>query len=497
VSSAALGSCSRGMPAGWLAHAPTLLLLLLCCLRVLAFLVRRGRARTALWRCGLPERAWRPSLAWRPYAASRRNLLDRVRARCAQAPRGAYGVLLGSACVVHVGSPVLARAALALASHHKAPFYDAFKGFVGAGVFTADGEGWRAKRAAVMKAFAAAGTQPLEAAAREEAATLSEELLRELRGAEGSVSCDLLPQLQALSLRSTFRFLTSARLADARLEKAYVAAATTLRAVLPARARSLWAWLLPGPLYALLTPLGRAERTACKAAHLLAAHAVHRASSSSPLGEILEDMGCKRTSSDALHCAATLLFAGHDTQAATLAWCMLHLAEQEDVQERLGRCCEHAHAPPLLDAVLRETLRLHPPAPLVVRALHGAGGQCSLPDECGVAVWLHAVQRDASAWGADADSFTPDRWLTTDGGNGDTLRTLSDAQSAAYMPFACGPRLCPGAALATAALKVTLRHLVGCVRWVPGGGVPVDWHPSVGFTVTPAAGVPLRITRRA
>jgi hypothetical protein len=140
-------------------------------LRYVLFALRRSRAAAALRAAGLPLVAWRPALPWRLYRSSRRSLLDAVRARAAAAGHGAFGAssqplhpaspvpqrpcsssltapgaragaVVGEHAFVHVACPALARAALA-GGATKAPFYSAFKGFVGEGLFTAEGEDWR------------------------------------------------------------------------------------------------------------------------------------------------------------------------------------------------------------------------------------------------------------------------------------------------------------------------------------------------------------------
>ena len=69
---------------------------------------------------------------------------------------------------------------------------------------------------------------------------------------------------------------------------------------------------------------------------------------------------------------------------------------------------------PVLEAALRETLRLHPVAPLVVRKLttDAVGEDVTLPAGCAAGVWLHAVHRDETAW-ENPDAFALERWLTT------------------------------------------------------------------------------------
>ena len=60
-------------------------------------------------------------------------------------PGALAGAVVGEHAFVHVACPALARAALA-GGATKAPFYSAFKGFVGEGLFTAEGEDWRVPR---------------------------------------------------------------------------------------------------------------------------------------------------------------------------------------------------------------------------------------------------------------------------------------------------------------------------------------------------------------
>ena len=510
-------------------------------LRVLLFARARARAAQSLRACGLSATYWRPRLgAWlrAPYSSSPRNLQQAVRARCALAAGGlnAYGaprllraplaatrvavasslarlpragVVMADTPIVHIACPKLAREALSAGASHKAPLYDAFTAFVGSdALFTSEGALWKAQRSGVTRALARAGTSAMEEGAAREAASV----LARLFPANSSalhLEVDMQPFLQRITLRSTFGFLTGTLLEaegeDEALVSRYLAAAAVLRAGLPAKTRSA-AWrLLPPLLYRSCTPLGRAERRAVTAAHALSRRALACAGPASPLAHALQLSkigGESRAACESadLHCAATLLFAGHDTQSATLSWALLRLGEPGAgvrVQEGIRRECAEGGGGgrPLLDAAIKETLRLHPPAPLVMRIMpSGADCPAGLPERGAAAVWLHSVQRDAGAWGGDADAFRPERWLEADGR---TPATMTEAQAEAYMPFAAGARLCPGAVLAQAGLRAGLAVLVGGMSWRIGGGGGGEGHlhPSTGFTVTPAQGVRLRLTR--
>ena len=119
-------------------------LALACTTRAALFLARRAASRSAMADAGVRIVDWTPRWALAaPYTASPRNLLETVRSRCrASGPAGAFGVVLGETPVMHIGEPHLARALLNAAGSSKAPWYSSFKGFVGEGLFTADGDDW-------------------------------------------------------------------------------------------------------------------------------------------------------------------------------------------------------------------------------------------------------------------------------------------------------------------------------------------------------------------
>jgi len=146
----------------------------------------------------------------------------------------------------------------------------------------------------------------------------------------------------------------------------------------------------------------------------------------------------------------TFLFAGHETTAQVLTWLFVELSLHPDVEDRLERELDSvvgARLPEPSDlerlayarAVVRETLRLHPPAWFSSRETTAdteiAG--CPVPSGALIVVSPLALQRDP-AWWPDPLRFDPERW------------TGGRAVPPAYLPFGYGRRTCIGASFALA-----------------------------------------------
>lgn len=176
------------------------------------------------------------------------------------------------------------------------------------------------------------------------------------------------------------------------------------------------------------------------------------------------------------------IFAGHDTTASTLSFAYSRLyrdaaalakirAELDQVlgsdpSQTLGRLTEHPHLlnqMPYTSAVVKETLRLYPPAATARNGLPGvfltqpATGK-QLPTEGFVvctASWLS--QRHPETW-ARANEFVPERWLAREDDE-DPLYPPRRAKNA-YRPFELGPRNCIGQELAQTELRAILAMTV-------------------------------------
>jgi cytochrome P450 len=139
----------------------------------------------------------------------------------------------------------------------------------------------------------------------------------------------------------------------------------------------------------------------------------------------------------------TLLVAGHETTATALAWALERLARHPDAWERLRSGDED-----YLDAVVKETLRMRPVVPIVLRLLKApmeiAGYQ--LPAGVAVApnILLMHMREDVYP---EPRAFRPERFLETPAG------------TYTWIPFGGGVRRCLGASFAIFEMKAVLRAI--------------------------------------
>lgn len=143
----------------------------------------------------------------------------------------------------------------------------------------------------------------------------------------------------------------------------------------------------------------------------------------------------------------TLLVAGHETTARALTFTIFELLRNGGVLERLKQELEHGDD--YLDAVIRETLRLHPIVPLIARqlmALAEVGGR-RLPAGTLLACSIHHAHLDGATW-SDARQFRPDRFVGT------------KVEPFEFLPFGQGKRRCLGMAFAMLEMRTVLRKVV-------------------------------------
>jgi cytochrome P450 len=172
----------------------------------------------------------------------------------------------------------------------------------------------------------------------------------------------------------------------------------------------------------------------------------------------------------------TLLVAGHETTAATLAWCFERLVHNPTCLERLHEEIARGDGEAYLEAVVHETLRTRPVIDQAVRSLTTSVvcGGYALPAGTPVAASILGVQlSDAHE---RPDEFLPERFLDR------------PAPPYALIPFGGGVRRCVGASFATMEIKTILRATLQRVQLQAAQQPPerpVRWRR---FTVTPNRG---------
>lgn len=166
----------------------------------------------------------------------------------------------------------------------------------------------------------------------------------------------------------------------------------------------------------------------------------------------------------------TMLLAGEDTTANTLAW-MIHLLwrhpdclkrANEEVRHVLGDTqvptLEQMAQLDYIEACAHETMRLKPVAPqLPLQALRETViGDVRIPAG-GIVISLLRRDSVSDSHVPRAAEFEPERWLATAGGPG----AAANSAKRTSMPFGAGPRICPGRYLALLEMKMAMATLLG------------------------------------
>lgn len=165
----------------------------------------------------------------------------------------------------------------------------------------------------------------------------------------------------------------------------------------------------------------------------------------------------------------SMLLSGHRVPAAALAWILheisAHSGAQDEARreavEYLARSPDDRNATTDLtycQAVVRETLRLHPPIWQFQRRLAAPATACGREFPAGSTLTFstHVNQRDRRLY-AEPDEFRPERWLPAD----------FRPRPGSYFPFGSGPRVCPGSALALTELTVLLAVVLAAHHVAP------------------------------
>ncbi|KAL8462735.1 hypothetical protein ACS0TY_033671 [Phlomoides rotata] len=185
--------------------------------------------------------------------------------------------------------------------------------------------------------------------------------------------------------------------------------------------------------------------------------------------------------------------AGTDTSATTLEWALLHLVQDQEIQEKLyaeilgcvgknGVVLESdVDNMPYLGAIVKETFRRHPPSHFLLS--HAVTkeidlGGYTIPANVNVEFYTAWLTEDPGMWEKPSE-FRPERFLTGDGAKVD----ITGMRGVKMLPFGAGRRICPAWSLGTLHVNLLLAKMIQEYKWIPIPGNPPDPTETFAFTV--------------
>ncbi|KAH7665297.1 isoflavone 2'-hydroxylase protein [Dioscorea alata] len=181
-----------------------------------------------------------------------------------------------------------------------------------------------------------------------------------------------------------------------------------------------------------------------------------------------------------------LLVAGTDTSSITMEWAMSlllnnpetlnKLKEEIDINIKPGSLIkeEDLSKLPYLEAVITETLRMHPPTPLLLP--HESSQDCTVggfhvPKGTMLLVNAWKIHKDAELW-EEPEKFKPERFLNS-----------KSKKRWKTMAFGLGRRQCPGEGLGMRVVALVVGILVQCFEWKPVGDEGMDMNEGAGISI--------------
>ncbi|KAI0267751.1 cytochrome P450 [Gloeopeniophorella convolvens] len=228
------------------------------------------------------------------------------------------------------------------------------------------------------------------------------------------------------------------------------------------------------------------------------------------------------------HIMIALLMAGQHTSSTTASWALLHLADKPEVAEELYQeqvkrftnpdgtmrlpTYEELKALPVLDSVIRETLRMHPPIHSIMRyvrsdlivpgtlAAPSKDSQYVVPKGHFVLASPAVSQSDKALW-YKADTWIPTRWTDPEGQAQQAFKQYTDeggekidygfgavskGTESPYQPFGAGRHRCIGEQFAYLQLGTLLLTVVRNIEMrIPSGVPPPNYHSMITLPKQP------------
>ena len=195
-----------------------------------------------------------------------------------------------------------------------------------------------------------------------------------------------------------------------------------------------------------------------------------------------------------------MFVGGTDTSSTGMEWLMAELVKnprvmkkvQEEVRKVVGKKSkidlEDINQMSYFKCVIKENLRLHPPAALSIPRETSKSvemGGYHIPAKAQVFVNAWAIQRDPSLWDRP-EEFMPERF--------ENSSVDFKGQDFEFIPFGIGRRGCPGMAFGVASTEYVIVNLLYWFDWkLPGGALAKDLDMTEAFGIAVSKKVPFHL----
>ena len=360
---------------------------------------------------------------------------------------------------------------------------------LGHGLLTAEGDHWRRQRRLAQPAFHRAKIESY-------ANIMTGYAARMLETWRDGADLDIHQEMMELTLRIVVRTLFGTETEDTESISLSLSAvlrnSSGIRLILP----GLFRWLpLPG-MKELRNGVAELDRTVYR---IIAARRTSDSATDDLLSMLMaarDEDGGQMDDRQLRDEVMTFFIAGHETTALALSWAWALLSANPDVERQLhneldnvlgGRLPELTDLPnlPYTEAVVKETMRLYPPAWAVAReaaeSFDLAGYRIPRGANILMSQWI--VHRDPKFF-PNPEVFDPGRWA----------EGAAKLPKFTYFPFGAGPRQCIGTAFAMMEADLLLASIAQRFRAKVSEGAIIE--PVPGFTLRPRHGVRVRLSAR-
>nr|CAD2206510.1 unnamed protein product [Meloidogyne enterolobii] len=357
---------------------------------------------------------------------------------------------------------------------NKGMFYDMFRPWLGNGLLTNTGEGWRARRKLLTPTFHHEILKSFVNVFNYQADILVRKLHTLVGKTEGQID-DITPLISLCTLDIICE-TSMGRSVNAQQEEDsdYVKAVLCINDIIQNRQKNPLVW---PDLFFWYFGAGRKHEWSLNILKSFTRKVIIERKVERKLQRINQEINIERrlafldlllkmeengdlSENDVQEEVDTFMFEGHDTTAAAITWSLFmlgcHLEYQqkcyEEIQsvcgdsdnlsfETLGKLC-------FLECFIKESLRLYPSVPLITRRLNSdaeIGGHV-FPADTQIVINIYQIHRDPEHWD-DAEKFMPERFLTDN---------IKDRHPFAFVPFSAGSRNCIGQRFALLEEKTVL-----------------------------------------